>query len=130
MLAVLKSFKTYAYIAVLLALISSGWTAYNKIYDAGYNAARVEIQEDSIAAANRAVAKARQEWEASVAAGETALIVEERITRNIRDVEKRIKAAVESVDSSCRDLGASVLGLLNDAVDSANSRREKSVTSP
>jgi hypothetical protein len=104
----------------LVVLLAGEWYLYHKAWHAGYDKAHTEVEAANAAAINAAVERAKLQWEKSAAAGASALLIEKSITRNLRDVEKRITSAVASGNTACRNLGESVLRVYNDAIDAAN----------
>lgn len=122
--------KAFAYAAILSLVLGAVWTAYNKVWTAGYNSAQLELQEETIKAANAAVEHARKQWEASAAAAESQIIVEEKIVEKIRVIEKEIPVVVEGVAPKCRDLGPDVLRLFNDAINATGDQRKDPPAAP
>lgn len=111
--------KSYAYAAIVLALLIGAKLAYSAIYDAGWNAAIIEQEAAIQKAKNEAVAKERKQWENAVAEAEATIVVEEKIVEVVREVEKRIPVVVDrivEVTPECHDLGSDFAGLLNDQI--------------
>lgn len=122
--------KALVYAGIFSLVMATAWTVYNKIWTSGYNTAQVELQSESIKAANAAVKKAKAEWEASAAAAEAQILVEEKIVEKIRVIEKEIPAVVESIAPECRDLGPEFLGMFNGFIDAAGNQRDDTEPTP
>lgn len=121
-LTALKSVRVWLIAGGLAAAVGSAWVAYNKIYQAGYDAAQVKYQTEQLRAVEDALASARAEWEVSRAAGEAEVIVEEKIVERVRVVEREVPRVVERVvRAECRDLGPDVQRLFNDAIRAGGS---------
>lgn len=105
--------------AVILAIIGSNVWYGKERYKAGFDAATVTQAQAIAEAKDEAVAKAREQWEATAALAEDNIVIEERIVEVIREVEKEIPVVVERIVTEtpeCSDLGSDFAGLLNDQV--------------
>ncbi len=121
--------KLFAMGAFGIALISFSVWAYGKIYSSGFNAAVVEQQQIAIKRQNVAIVEARLEWEATAAAAEVEIRIEERIVERIRVVEREIPTVVErivEVTPECNDLGTDFLRVYNDAIRAGHRREDDS----
>jgi len=121
-LLIFKSAKVWGVIAALTALLGSAWVAYDRIYDSGYDAARVKYQSEKLHAIELALAAARAQWAESQEAAEVQIVVEEKIVERIRVVEREVPKIVEKfVPAECHDLGPDIRRLFNDAIRAGNS---------
>jgi predicted nucleic acid-binding protein len=111
--------KVWAYVALATILVGAGWTAYSKIYNAGYSAAVNEFQGQALQLAERRVKEARRQWDLSAEAASVQIVVEERIVERVREVEREIPRVIETVRTECRDLGSDVMRVYNDAIIAA-----------
>ena len=119
--------KVWAYVALAATLIGAAGFAYSRVYRAGYNAAVVLQQQIAIKRQNVAIAEARLEWEATAAAAEVEIRIEERIVERIRVVEREIPTVVErivEVTPECNDLGGDFLRVYNDAIRASHNRED------
>jgi hypothetical protein len=112
------------YVALALAVMGFAKWAHSSIYQQGFDAARIEIQNRAIEQQNVAIAAARAAWEADQEAAGIQIVVEERIVERIKIVREEIPVVVERIvelTPECSDLGPDFLGLFNDAIIAANS---------
>jgi hypothetical protein len=117
--------KIWAYVALAATLIGAASFAYSRVYRAGYNAAIIVQQQIAIKRQNVAIVEARLEWEATAAAAEVEIRIEERIVERIRVVEREIPVVVErivEVTPECNDLGPEFLRVYNDAIRASHNR--------
>ena len=124
--------KLYIYAGIAVALMAFSYWAYGQVYDAGYDAAVVKMQEEAILRQNEAIEAARAEWELTAAAAEREIVIEERIVEVIREVEREIPTVVErivEVTPECADLGPEFLGVFNAAISASNNRADTSTGS-
>lgn len=116
--------KPMLYVGAVIAVLGFARWAYGSIYQSGYDAARIEIQNRAIEQQNEAIAQARASWEAEQEAAGVQIVVEEKIVERIKVVREEIPTVVEKIielTPECSDLGPSFVGLYNDAVIAANS---------
>lgn len=108
----LKIISAIAGVAVL------GWVV-KQVYDAGYNAAVLESQENIIEAQEQAVEAARREWQASIDAERRQIETEEKIVERIRYVEREVPVVVDRIvteQPECADLGPDFLRVFNHSI--------------
>lgn len=120
-LLIFKSAKVWGIIAAVTALLGSAWVAYDRIYDSGFDAARVKYQSEKLRGIELALTAARKQWEASQEAAEVQIVIEEKIVERIRVVEREVPKIVERVVAAeCRNLGPDIQRLFNDAIRAGN----------
>ena len=116
--------KPILYVTAVLAIMGFARWAYGTIYQSGYDAARIQMQNLAIEQQNEAIAAARAEWEAEQEAAGVQIVVEEKIVEKIKVVREEIPTVVErivEVTPECSDLGPDFVGVFNAAIIAANS---------
>lgn len=116
--------KPMLYVGALIAIMGFAKWAHSAIYQQGFDAARIEIQNRAIEQQNVAIEAARASWEADQEAAGQQIVVEEKIVEKIKIVREEIPVVVERIvelTPECSDLGPDFLGLFNDAIIAANS---------
>jgi len=113
----LKSFKFWAILAALSAVMVFVRWGYGEIYQNGYNAAELKWRNAQQQAINEAVADAKEQWEEAAATAADNIKAETEIVERVRIVEKEVPKIVERVvPAECRDLGPDIQRLFNDAI--------------
>jgi len=116
--------KPMLYVAAVLAVFGFVRWAYGSVYQSGYDAARIEMQNFAIEEQNEAIAAARAAWEKDQEAAGKQIVVEEKIVEKVKIVREEIPKIVErivEVAPECSDLGNDFLGVYNAAIIAANS---------
>lgn len=97
-------------------------SAYQTAYQAGYDAAQLEVSRGIQARIDAAVERERQQWENLTEIAEDTMIAELQIVEVERSVEKQIPGVVEKIvehTPECNDLGDDFVGLLNAQVNAS-----------
>lgn len=113
----LKSFKFWAILGAVTAVMVFVRWGYGEIYQNGYNAAELKWRNAQQEAINEAVSDAQEQWEEAAAIASENIKVETEIVERVRVVEKEVPRIVERVvPAECRDLGPGIQRLFNDAL--------------
>jgi hypothetical protein len=113
----LKSFKFWAILGAVTAVMAFVRWGYGEIYQNGYNAAELKWREAQHLAINDAVADAREQWEAAAAEAAENIRVETEIVERVRVIEREVPRIVERfVTPECRDLGPDIQRVFNEAI--------------
>jgi len=127
----LKSFKFWAILGAITALLAFAKWAHGEIYQAGYNDAELRWQAAQQQAINDAVAEARRNTALAYAAAMENIEREVEIVERVRVVEREVPKIVERVVvPECRDLGPDIQRVWNDAIRAANNLSGQTADDP
>lgn len=119
--ALLKSGKFWVIAGAVTAVLAFARWGYNQVYDAGYTAAELKWTQQQQSAIDAAVERAKEQWVAASEVAEENIRVETEIVERVRIVEREVPRIVERVvRPECRDLGADVQRVFNDAIVAAS----------
>lgn len=123
----IKTFKSVFIAAAVIAVVGLLAWLFDERYDAGYRAATLEVEQQTLAAVNEAVQTARAEWLASEKVAMDAAEKETEIIEVIRHVYRDIPTV--EVSDQCTDLGPDFLSVFNRAIE-AGSRPDQGAGAP
>ena len=120
-LGMLKSWKMWAFVGVLVAVFFVQTTLMKSKYQQGYSAASSELQSAQAVAVKDAVEKAQELWKVASEKAKQTAILEATILERSRlrglTIQKKVD---ENVALECRDLGDSIRRVFNLPIEAYN----------
>lgn len=104
--------RKYLYLVLAVTLFAGIGAAARATWKAGYTAAQAEAAVEL----QRQLEVAHAEWERASAIAREQILNEIRIQERTRMVEQAIPEVVAGLPDQCRDLGADVMRLFNNAI--------------
>lgn len=111
-------------VVAVISILGFCYWCYKQGERVGYTEAIVSQQEHVLEQQNRAVDRARKEWELTQSSTTAEVIVEEKIVEKIRVIEKMVPEVIEKiveVTPDCADLGPDFQRVFNQAITAGDS---------
>ncbi len=120
--------KIWAYLAILVAVISAMGIYSKNRYNAGWTAAVAEQQTHVLKDMQDAVDKAKIEWEIASEESKVLVVIEEKIVEKTIFVDREIPRIVETIKYECRNLGTAFVSLYNESIGASSGHEDEAST--